>query len=54
MIKKQSDSLSIKQNSDGSFSMDWDPKDPNWSWLNDLTSDQIKVIIQQAIKEYDG
>lgn len=49
-----SDSLKIVQNEDGSFSMEWDKKDPNWNWLNGLTSKEIQVIMDQAIKEYDG
>ena len=49
------DTLKIKQNEDGSFSMDWDPEDPNWKWLNGLTSKEIQVIVEQAIKEHlDG
>ena len=47
-----SDSLKITQNEDGSLSMDWNPKDPNWSWLNDLTDEQVKIIMEQAIKDY--
>ena len=27
------DSLKINQNKDGSFSVEWDKKDPNWKWL---------------------
>jgi len=46
------DSLKIHQNEDGSFSMEWDKKDPNWKFLNDLTSKEIQVIIDQAI-QYD-
>ena len=46
------DSLKITQNEDGSFSMDWDPQDPNWKWLNGLTSKEIQVIMEQAIKDY--
>lgn len=45
------DSLKITENADGSFTMDWDPKDPKWSWLNDLTSKEIQIIVRQAIKE---
>jgi hypothetical protein len=44
------DSLEITQNEDGSFTMDWDPQDPNWKWLNGLTSKEIQVIVQQAIQ----
>jgi hypothetical protein len=45
------DSLKITENADGTFTMEWDKKDPNWAWLNGLTSNEIQVIIQQAIKE---
>lgn len=48
------DSLRIIQNEDGSFSMEWDKEDPNWSWLNGLTSKEIQVIMEQAIKEFSN
>jgi len=46
------DTLKITQNEDGSFTMDWSKDDPRWSWLNDLTSKEIQIIVQQAIKDY--
>jgi len=46
------DTLKITQNEDGSFTMDWDPQDPKWSWLNGLTQKEIQVIVQQSIKDY--
>ena len=49
----KNDSLKVSQNEDGSFSMEWDKQDPNWKWLNDLTSKEIQVIMEQAIK-YDN
>ena len=49
------DSLKIIQNKDGSFTMDWDPEDPNWKWLNGLTSNEIQIIVEQAIQsKIDG
>jgi len=45
------DSLKITENDDGTFTMDWDKEDPKWSWLNGLTSKEIQVIMEQAIKE---
>ncbi len=48
----KNDSLAVKQNKDGSFTVEWDKQDENWKWLNDLTSKEIQVIIEQAIK-YD-
>ena len=50
--EKKIDTLSIKQNDDGSYEINWDKNDPTWSWLNQLTSAQIQVIMEQAIKEY--
>ena len=51
--KKMNDSLKVKQNEDGSFLVEWDKKDPQWEFLNDLTSPEIESIVQQAIK-YDN
>lgn len=41
--------LNVIENPDGSFAFEWDPKDERWSWLNGLTDDQIKSIIEEAI-----
>ena len=51
ILIKMNDSLKISQNEDGSFTMDWDKKDPTWSWLNGLTSKEIQVIMEEAIKD---
>lgn len=49
------DTLKIIQNEDGSYTMNWDSEDPDWKWLNGLTSKEIQVIIEQAIKDFtDG
>ncbi len=48
----QNESLKVNQNSDGSFTLEWDKKDPNWQFLNNLTSKEIQVIMNQAI-QYD-
>lgn len=44
------DGLKVTQNENNSFSLEWDAKDPNWKWLNELTDEQITVIVQEAIK----
>ena len=43
------DSLKIKQNDDGSFTAEWDKQDPNWKWMNNLTTEEIQSIIEKAI-----
>jgi len=49
---ESTDSLKISQNEDGSFTIDWDPQDPRWSFLNGLTSKEVQVMIEQAIKDF--
>ena len=46
----QSENLRVNQNKDGSFTLEWDKKDPNWKFLNNLTSKEIQVIMEQAIQ----
>lgn len=50
-INLMDDSLKITQNDDGSYEINWDKNDPNWKFLNNLTSDQIQIMIQQAIQD---
>jgi hypothetical protein len=45
------DSLKIVEQPDGSFQLEWDKDDPKWKFLNHLTSKEIQVIMEQAIKE---
>ncbi len=47
----KNDSLKVNQNDDGTFTFEWDKKDPNWDFLNDLTSEQIESMIQNVVKE---
>ena len=44
------DSLKINRRDDGSFEVEWDKKDPNWKFMNDLTTEEIESIVQEAIK----
>ncbi len=48
----KNNSLKVNQNKDGSFTLEWDRQDPNWKWLNNLTTKEIQVIIDKAI-QYD-
>ena len=49
--QEKTDSLTIKQNDDGSYEMSWDKEDPNWKFLNHLTSKEIQIIVRQAIQD---
>ena len=48
--QEKTDSLIIKQNSDGSYEINWDKEDPMWSFMNNLTSKEIQIIMEQAIQ----
>ncbi len=45
------DSLKVDQNKDGTFSLEWDKNDPNWKFLNGMTSKEIQEIVNRAIKD---
>ena len=44
------DSLKVTQNDDGSYSLEWDKNDPKWSWLNELTPEEIQSMISAAVR----
>jgi len=44
------DSLKIIENADGTFTMEWDKDDQKWNWLNEKTSAEISVIVEEAIQ----
>ena len=48
------DSLKVTQNEDGSFTRDWDKEDPEWSWMNNLTSKELQDIVEKVIMEDEG
>ena len=45
------DTLKVTENADGSFEITWDKNDPKWSFMNELTNEQVQIIIKQAINE---
>lgn len=45
------DSLKVEQNEDGTFSLEWNPEDPKWAWLNNMTENEISNIISEHISE---
>ena len=47
---KKTNSLKINQNKDGSYTAEWDKQDPEWSWMNNLTSKEVQTIIEKAIQ----
>ncbi len=48
--KKIRKNLKNNQNKDGSYTAEWDKQDPEWSWMNNLTSKEVQTIIEKAIQ----
>ena len=46
----EEDTLQVTENEDGSLSISWDKEDPKYTFLNDLTEEQITAILEQSIK----
>lgn len=44
-------SLKVNQNDDGTFTLEWDKDDPQWNFLNGLTSKEISTMIEKVVKE---
>ena len=44
-----SNNLKFNQNDDGSYTIEWDRNDPEWKWVNNLTSKEIEGIVKEAI-----
>ena len=51
MTADNPNSLKIHQNEDGSFSVEWNKDDPQWSFLNNFTSKEIQIFIEEAIRQ---
>ena len=45
------DSLKVIQNEDGSFSIEWNPEDERWSWLNSMTEGEISKLLSDYVRE---
>jgi|TARA_R100000084_G_scaffold100322_1_gene54975 hypothetical protein len=45
------DSLNVIQNEDGSFSIEWNPDDERWSWLNSMTEEEISKMLSDYVRE---
>ena len=50
MTTNDDSGLIVRQNEDGTFQLEWDPKDSRWSVLNDLTPEEILAMLMKEIK----
>ena len=47
------DGLIVKENKDGTFTLEWDEKDPRWSMLNGLTEQEITAILTEGLEKLE-
>lgn len=45
------DSLKFTKQDDGTFLLEWDKEDPEWKWLNSLTSREIQILVEKAMQD---
>jgi len=50
-MTQQNDSLIVEETEDGGLTISWDKEDPKYSWMNDLTEEEIKSMLAVAIHE---
>jgi hypothetical protein len=46
------DSLTVTETEDGTFAMQWDPNDPRYSYLNEMTEDEVQEIVTNALRTF--
>jgi hypothetical protein len=44
--------IKVKENKDGSFTLEWDEKDPRVSFLNSMSIDEITKWFADSVEEY--
>lgn len=46
--------IKIYENSDGSFTLEWNKEHPLWSMFNNMTQEEIQDYVNTSLKEYIG
>jgi hypothetical protein len=44
--------IKVVENTDGSFTLEWDEKDPRVAFLNQMSIDEITEWFSQSVEEY--
>ena len=52
-MTEQDDGLIVKENEDGTFTLEWDEKDPRWSMLNGLTQEEVTAILIEGFEKLE-
>lgn len=52
MTYTNEDSLKVSENEDGTLAIEWDPRDPRYFHMNDMTQDELQTYITNALDEF--
>lgn len=52
MSDSKTDTLKVTENEDGSFTLEWDPEDHTWSWMNSMSQEEVTKIVEEALDQY--
>lgn len=48
----ENDTLLVTENPDGTLTIEWDPEDPRYTFMNNLTEEQITAMLEQILQDY--
>jgi hypothetical protein len=48
----ENDTLRVTENPDGTLTIEWDPEDPRYNFLNGLTEAQVTAMLEKILQEY--
>lgn len=51
MTSQMNNGISLTENDDGSFTLEWDQYHPVWSMFNSMTPEEINSFINDAIEK---
>lgn len=52
MTYTNEDSLRVSENEDGTLAIEWDPRDPRYFHMNEMTEDELQNYITTALEEF--
>lgn len=45
------DGLTVKENEDGSFTLEWDKNDPRYAMFNEFSEEQITAMLELGLQQ---
>jgi hypothetical protein len=52
MTYTSEDSFKVTENDDGTLGIEWDPNDPRYSYLNEMSQEELQAYITKALEEF--